>query len=177
VLQLVGWLDDQAIGYAISAAMSPQLGDCIAALPEDHWQLDHEERDAIREWAEVNYLPSDGIWNKDAVSPRRYLAIRVHPGQGELLHDGDPVRHFCIATDRLNLAAGRSLHIIADRHEALRTTFDFTEWRADPVYRPARPPIRALIDLDGRPTLDLAEEACALARARLTRRSTLKMDH
>ena len=47
-----------------------------------------EETDAIREWAEVNYLPSDGIWKKDAVSPRRYLAIRVRPRQGELLRDG-----------------------------------------------------------------------------------------
>jgi len=46
----------------------------LAALPEDHWKPDQHETDAIREWAEVNYLPSDGIWRKDAVSPRRYLA-------------------------------------------------------------------------------------------------------
>jgi len=83
--ELMRWLDDKAIGYAISADMSPQLAQCIAALPEDHWKLDREETDAIREWAEVNYLPSDGIWKKDAVSPRRYLAIRVRPRQGELI--------------------------------------------------------------------------------------------
>ena len=88
--ELMRWLDDKAIGYAISADMSPQLSQCIAALPEDHWKLDREETDAIREWAEVNYLPSDGIWKKDAVSPRRYLAIRVRPRQGELLRDGAP---------------------------------------------------------------------------------------
>jgi hypothetical protein len=35
------------------------LSQCIAALPEDHWKLDREETDAIREWAEVNYLPSE----------------------------------------------------------------------------------------------------------------------
>ena len=69
--------------------MSPQLAACIAALPEDHWKLDREEADAIREWAEVNYLPSDGVWKKDAVSPRRYLAIRIRPRQGELLRDGN----------------------------------------------------------------------------------------
>jgi hypothetical protein len=56
--------------------------------------------DAIREWAEVNYLPSDGIWRKDAVSPRRYLAIRIRPRQGELLRDGNRRRHFCIVTNR-----------------------------------------------------------------------------
>jgi len=75
--ELMGWLDEQAIGYAISADMSPQLAACIAALPEDHWKPDQPETDAIREWAEVNYLPSDGVWKKDAVSPRRYLAICI----------------------------------------------------------------------------------------------------
>ena len=52
--ELMRWLDDKAIGYAISADMSPQLSECIAALPEDHWKPDQEEADAIREWAEVN---------------------------------------------------------------------------------------------------------------------------
>src|SRR5271165_5467102 len=65
--ELMRWLDEQVIGYAISADMSPQLAECIAALPEGHWRADQQETDAIREWAEVNYLPSDGIWRKDAV--------------------------------------------------------------------------------------------------------------
>ena len=59
--ELMGWLDERAIGYAISADMSRQLSECIAALPEDHWKADQHETDAIREWAEVNYLPSHGI--------------------------------------------------------------------------------------------------------------------
>src|SRR5438132_6118168 len=42
---------EKAIGYAISADMSPQLAECIAALPEDHWKADQPETDAIREWA------------------------------------------------------------------------------------------------------------------------------
>ena len=50
---LMRWLDEQAIGYAISADMSPQLAECIAALPEGHWKPDKPEIDAIREWAEV----------------------------------------------------------------------------------------------------------------------------
>jgi hypothetical protein len=66
----------------------PALAECIAALPEDHWKPNWEEANAIREWAEVNYLPSDGIWRKDVISPRRYLAIRIRPPQGELLRDG-----------------------------------------------------------------------------------------
>jgi hypothetical protein len=54
--------------------MSPQLAEWIAALREDHWKPDKPQIDAIREWAEVNYLRSDGVWKRDAVSPRRYLA-------------------------------------------------------------------------------------------------------
>src|ERR1700752_4378510 len=84
----------------------------IAALPEDHWKLDREETDAIREWAEVNYLPSDGIWKKDAVSPRRYLAIRVRPRQGELLGNANRVRHFCIVTNRSDPEGGSGLDLI-----------------------------------------------------------------
>ena len=109
---LMRWLDDKAIGYAISADMSPQLAECIAALPQDHWKPDQEEADAIREWAEVNYLPSDGVWRKDAVSPRRYLAIRIRPRQGELLRDGNRVRHFCIVTNRSDPEGGCGLDLI-----------------------------------------------------------------
>ena len=110
--ELMGFLDNRAIGYAISADMSPQLSECIAALPQDHWKPDREEADAVREWAEVNYLPSDGICKKDAVSPRRYLAIRIRPRQGELLHDGSRVRHFCIVTNRSDPDGGSGLDLI-----------------------------------------------------------------
>jgi hypothetical protein len=110
--ELMRWLDERAIGYAISADMSPQLADCIAGLTEDHWKPDQPEVDAIREWAEVNYLPSDGIWKKDAVSPRRYLAIRIRPRQGELLRDGHRVRHFCIVTNRSDPEGGCGLDLI-----------------------------------------------------------------
>jgi len=110
--ELMGWLDAQAIGYAISADMSRQLAECVAALPEGHWKPDQHETDAIREWAEVNYLPSDGIWKKDAVSPRRYLAIRIRPRQGELLRDGNRMRHFCIVTNRSDPEGGCGLDLI-----------------------------------------------------------------
>ena len=110
--ELMRWLDEQAIGYAISADMSAQLAECIAALPENHWKPDKPETDAIREWAEVNYLPSDGIWKKDAVSPRRYLAIRIRPRQGELLRDGNRVRHFGIVTNRSDPEGGSGLDLI-----------------------------------------------------------------
>ena len=109
---LMRWLDGQGIGYAISADMSPQLAACIRALPEDHWKFDHDEGAAIREWAEVTYLPDDGIYRKDAVSPRRYLAIRVRPKQGALFADATAVRHFCIVTNRSDPDGGSGLDLI-----------------------------------------------------------------
>jgi hypothetical protein len=81
-------LDAKAIDYAISVDMSPQLCECIAALPRGSLEARPGRDRRLREWAEFNYLPSDGIWRKDAVSPRRYLAISVRPYQGELLRDG-----------------------------------------------------------------------------------------
>jgi hypothetical protein len=105
-------MDERAIAYAISAKMSPQLKECVEALPEDHWKPAGEERDAIREWTEVNYVPSDGNWSKDAVTPRRYLAIRIKPRQGELLGDGSNVRHFAIVTNRSDPKDGTGLDLI-----------------------------------------------------------------
>lgn len=109
---LMAWLDSQAIAYAISADMSEQLKAAILALPADHWKPWKEERDAIREWAEVNYVPSDGHWSKDYATPRRYLAIRIRPRQGDLLGDGTSVKHFAIVTNRSDPKGGSGLDLI-----------------------------------------------------------------
>jgi hypothetical protein len=119
--ELMGWLDDKGIGYAISADMSPQLAECIAALPEAHWKPDAQETNAIREWAEVNYVPDDGIYRKDAVTPRRYLAIRIRPRQGELLGDGSRLRHFCIVTNRSDPEGGSGLDLIRGHRQKAGT--------------------------------------------------------
>ena len=110
--ELMTWLDERAIAYAISADMSEPLKAAIVALPEDHWKPCAQERDAVREWAEVNYVPDDGIFKKDFSTPRRYLAIRVRPRQGDLLGDGSAVRHFAIVTNRSNPPGGSGLDLI-----------------------------------------------------------------
>lgn len=106
------WMDRQAIAYAISVRMSPQIKACIEALPASHWKAAGEEVDAIREWAEVNYVPSDNNWSKEFATPRRYLAIRIRPRQGELLGDGSSVRHFAIVTNRSDPDGGTGLDLI-----------------------------------------------------------------
>ena len=106
------WMDENAIRYAISVRMSSQIKNCIEALPENHWQPAGEEADAIREWAEINYVPSDGNWSKEFATPRRYLAIRIKPKQGELLGCGSSVKHVAIVTNRNDPDGGTGLDLI-----------------------------------------------------------------
>ena len=59
---------------------------------------------AIRHWAEIAYVPSDGVATRDRPAPPRYLVLRVSQRQGGLFADGSTVRHFAVVT---NLPTGR----------------------------------------------------------------------
>jgi hypothetical protein len=92
---LLDWLAGRDIGFAVSADMSPQLHQVIAAVPEQAWQTDREEADAVRQWAEVLFVSSEQR------SPRahRYLAIRILKKQGSLFADGADRRHYALVTN------------------------------------------------------------------------------
>ena len=94
------WCEDQHIGYAISADLSEPLKAEMVRLPETAWQVEREEPDAIRAWAEVAYVPDDGDHRKDRPCVRRYLAIRVQKRQGSLFADGSSERYFAVVTNR-----------------------------------------------------------------------------
>ncbi|MDZ4843027.1 MAG: transposase [Hyphomicrobium aestuarii] len=106
------WMDENRVRYAISVRMSQQIKGCIEELPENHWKAVGEEADAIREWAEINYVPDDRNFDKEFATPRRYLAIRIKPKQGELLGDGTRVKHFAIVTNRNDPEGGTGLDLI-----------------------------------------------------------------
>lgn len=97
---LMDWLDEQCIGFSISADMSTQLRGAIEALPEAAWQTETHERDATRQWAEVAYVPDDGKFQKQTPVKHRYLAIRILKNQGNLFADGSDRRHYCTVTNR-----------------------------------------------------------------------------
>jgi hypothetical protein len=93
--------------FAVSADMSRELRAQIEALPADAWRpwrpdaagLALPEPDgALREWAEVPYVPSRAYERRDAL-PYRYLAVRVRPPQGTLFGDGAEARHFAVVTN------------------------------------------------------------------------------
>jgi hypothetical protein len=109
---LLRWLDAQGIGYAISADMSRELAAAIRALPETAWQIEGVDGDAIRHWAEVAYVPSDGVFAKDRPPPPRYLALRITKKQGRLFADGGEVKHFAIVTNLPDPEGGGGLDLI-----------------------------------------------------------------
>lgn len=97
---VLAWCEERGIGYAISADMTQQLRAEILGLPESAWQAESEDAEAIREWAEAAYVPSDGDHRKDRPCVRRYLVLRVRKRQGDLFADGSAVKHFAIVTNR-----------------------------------------------------------------------------
>ena len=100
--EVLRWCEDpqHPVAYAISADLSEQLKAEIVRLPETAWQVDREEPDAIRAWAEIAYVPSDGDHRKDRPCVRRYLAVRIQKRQGNLFADGSSVHYFAVVTIR-----------------------------------------------------------------------------
>jgi hypothetical protein len=109
---LLRWLEAKGIGYAISADMSHELAAAIRALPESAWQIEREDGDAIRQWADVPYVPSDGVTAKDRPAPPRYLALRITKKQGRLFADGGEVKHFAMVTNLPDPDGGSGLDLI-----------------------------------------------------------------
>jgi len=109
---LLRWLEAKGVGYAISADMSQELRLAIRALPDGAWRSEREDSDAVREWAEVAYVPSDGVAQKDRPAPPRYLVIRITKKQGRLFADGGEVKHFAIVTNLPDPEGGAGLDLI-----------------------------------------------------------------
>ena len=109
---LLRWLDVKGIGYGISADMSRELAAAIQTLPDEAWQIEREDGDAIRHWAEVPYVPSDGVAAKDRPAPPRYLVSRVSKKQGRLFADGGETKHFAIVTNLPDPEGGSGLDLI-----------------------------------------------------------------
>jgi hypothetical protein len=84
----------------------------IRALPDHAWQVEREDADAVRQWAEVAYVPSDRVTTKGRPAPPRYLAIRITKKQGRLFADGGEVKHFAIVTNRPDPDGGSGLDLI-----------------------------------------------------------------
>ena len=133
---LLRWLDTKGIGYAISADLSRALAVAIGALPEAAWLLEREDGDALRHWAEVADVPSDGVATKDRPAPPRYRALRITKKQGRLFADGGEVKHFAIVTNLPDPDGGSGLDLRAAPRRPPRSALGAR--RAGSAARPAR---------------------------------------
>jgi hypothetical protein len=101
---VLAWLRAERIPFAISADMSPELKARIEALPAAAWRPFRQWRGAElvhrdRDWAEVEFIPSDGS-TKKTLQPDRYLVIRARLAQGDLFADGADVHYYATVTNR-----------------------------------------------------------------------------
>lgn len=100
------WLRDEKradgpqgkIGFAVSARMNAALHANIVRIPEARRQPYSEDAAAIKQCAEVDYVPEESAANRYR-KPLRYVAIRIRKKQGELFSDGGAVKHFAVATN------------------------------------------------------------------------------
>ncbi len=85
--------------FVVSADMSVQLRAEIEALLPEEWHFWTEEKDgAVREWAEVPFVPGRQNEHKNT-KPYRYVAVRIRKAQGTLFGDGSTVKIFAVVSN------------------------------------------------------------------------------
>lgn len=85
--------------FAVSADISPQLRAEIKARPVKEWHFWAEEQGgAVREWADVPYVPTRASEKRDS-KPYRYVAVPVRTAHGVLFGDGNSVKHFAVVSN------------------------------------------------------------------------------
>lgn len=142
--ELLDWLDNPCreggpqgvkIKYAISARMVNELVDATKRVADEQWVTVNTYNDGtLRQWAELDYVPSMSTERKDA-QPRRYIGIRILKKQGELFNDGHDRKHFAVVTNRKE--AG---NLVIDWHREKAGTIEHTQSEMKTALAGARPP-------------------------------------
>lgn len=105
--ELIGWLrhpdrekeSGGRIGFAISALMSRGLEQALAGVKDSEWKTFGTEADGtLRQWADVDYVPTDSTEKKDG-QPLRYVGLRLLKPQGVLFADGSDRHHHAVVTN------------------------------------------------------------------------------
>src|ERR1039458_5651103 len=96
------------IGFAVSAFMSPPLGEALRKNADIGWKTFGTEEDGtLRQWAEVDFVPGEKYERKES-QPLRYVGLRLLKPQGVLFHDGTD-RHFHAVVTNQKIEGGRLL--------------------------------------------------------------------
>jgi hypothetical protein len=98
-----------AIGFCVSARMSPDLQKAVLRVPDKEWRTFGQEADGTqRQWAEVEFVPGERSEKKEA-QPGRYVGLRLLKPQGVLFADGSERHHHAVITN-LDWAGDRLLN-------------------------------------------------------------------
>lgn len=92
--EVLAYLADQQISFAISADMGPDLRKVCLAVPEEQWTLCDERAFEWVHVAEVEFTPGD--WPKTA-QPFRYVALRITCRQQEMFAAEGPKYHAVVS--------------------------------------------------------------------------------
>jgi hypothetical protein len=111
------------IGFAVSAVMSQPLGEAIRQVVEAEWKTFGKEDDGtLRQWAEVDFVPSDKTEHKES-QPLRYVGLRLLKPQGVLFKDGTD-RHFHAVITNEPTEGGRLLDWHREKAGTVEHTHD-----------------------------------------------------
>jgi hypothetical protein len=110
--RLLHELEGAGDGFAISADMSRGLVAAIRELPPSAWQVESEDNEAVREWAEVALVPSERLTTRHRPPPPRYLVTRITKKQGRLFADGGELKHGAMVTNLPDPEGGSGLDLI-----------------------------------------------------------------
>jgi hypothetical protein len=87
------------IGFAVSGVMSEPLSKALLKIADKEWKTFATEADGtLRQWAEVDFVPSEAGEKKDS-QPLRYVGLRLLKAQGSLFADGSDRHHHALLTN------------------------------------------------------------------------------
>ena len=130
--ELVGWLKHPdrakepggAIHFAVSATMSEALSAALRQVGEGEWKTFGKEDDGtLRQWAEVDFVPSDETEHKDS-KPLRYVGLRLLKPQGVLFKDGTDRHYHAVLTNQEKIDGGRLLDWHREKAGTVEHTHD-----------------------------------------------------
>ncbi len=111
------------IGFAISAVMSQSLAEALREIADGDWKTFGKEPDGtLRQWAEVDFVPTDQYERKDS-RPLRYVGLRLLKPQGVLFKDGTD-RHFHAVITNQQTDGGRLLEWHREKAGSIEHTHD-----------------------------------------------------
>ncbi len=112
-----------SIGFAVSAVMSQELACALRGIKEGGWKtFDKDDDGTLRQWAEVDFVPTDKYERKNS-QPWRYVGLRLLKPQGLLFQDGSD-RHFHAVITNRQIEGGRLLEWHREKAGTIEHTHD-----------------------------------------------------